>query len=87
MFKGASLVKQSKSEFNMMNNILQILLSPPLRRCQPYWYAANFNTIVSSFAKVFEKSPARLTLLPPFDCSPESFSADGIHFTPGEGER
>jgi hypothetical protein len=66
---------------------LQILVSPPLARCQPYWYAASMPLIAASFAKVFTKSPDRVLLLPQFNCGPSSFNPDGIHLITGEGER
>jgi hypothetical protein len=67
--------------------MLQIMLAPPLGRCQPFWYAANFSLVTSCFAKIFSKAPARLLILPPFDCNSSSFTTDGIHLTSGEGER
>jgi len=63
------------------------MVAPPLSRCQPFWYAAQFTTITSCFAKVYAKAPERLTLLPQFDCSKFCFLPDGLHLTAGEGER
>jgi hypothetical protein len=65
----------------------QIFVSPPLHRCQPYWYSTNFTLIASGFSTSFSHCPERLYLLPQYDCSPASFNVDGVHFTPGEGER
>ncbi len=65
----------------------QVFVSPPLHRAQPYWYANNFVVIAASFAASFSRCPDRLLILPPYECSSHSFSVDGVHFTPGEGER
>jgi hypothetical protein len=66
---------------------LQVFVAPPLFRCQPYWYQNNFVSVTSGFTTSFNRCSDRIILLPPFDCSPNSYNVDGIHFTPGEGER
>jgi hypothetical protein len=67
--------------------LLQIFVAPPLHRCQPYWYFNNFVTITAGFASAFGHCHERILILPPYECSPTSFNVDGVHFTPGEGER
>jgi hypothetical protein len=81
---GVVLLFMIRKSFNFTT---QILVLPPLSRCQPYWYSANVTIITSCFSKTFNKSPERILVLPQFDCSPASFSQDGIHFIAGEGER
>jgi hypothetical protein len=54
---------------------------------QPYWYANNFAIVSAGFANAFSKSPERLFILPAYHCSSTSYNIDGVHFTPGEGER
>jgi hypothetical protein len=54
---------------------------------QPFWYANNFAIVSSGFASAFRQCPHRLLILPPYHCSATSYNVDGVHFTPGEGER